>query len=448
MLSCSSMLVTGTGGGLAAVATAVQMARQRWRASQQVWCPSKERGRRGTILVRRAELLTVEEARTLVDLCRAGKLYEIERWIASGRSIRTPASVKKGPLRIAIDLGFHSLVELLVRAESCQEAKDEALSDAVSKRRLDIVQLLVTHGAQVKTVPLVNVLLAWDPAIIRFFLENGADVVTGSPFAVAFGEKVRTVLRPYVEHKKAHPELATNLQEQADRALRHFSHAGDLKWISLMMWARANPRTRGPTLDDRYENDPECHTTALQEACYAGNLEVLTKLKPDPNRDDLSELLGCAAVSRSKDLIHYLLGLGANPNAKTNGGSSALDRCLWHLGFDDIDAFRNKRLASRYAVQGTLECIRELVERGAVWRPEDRSEMNSVRQTLYKCEPAVTVDVVKLLAQHRACPEDTLEQLLAPPRMREHLSRLGMKLYAGPGTKIRKPSSDSRWHPT
>jgi hypothetical protein len=53
-----------------------------------------------------SETLTLEEAKTLIALCRAGKLYEIERWIASGKSIRTPAKVK-APLQVAIDVGFH-----------------------------------------------------------------------------------------------------------------------------------------------------------------------------------------------------------------------------------------------------------------------------------------------------------------------------------------------------
>jgi hypothetical protein len=30
--------------------------------------------------------------------------------------------------------------------------------------------------------------------------------------------------------------LQLELQEQADRALRHFAGEGDMKWISLMMW--------------------------------------------------------------------------------------------------------------------------------------------------------------------------------------------------------------------
>jgi ankyrin repeat protein len=374
-----------------------------------------------------SETLTSEDAKSLLHLCRAGRLYEIEKWIASGKSIQTPAEVRKTPLHVAIDSGFHSLVELLARHESRQEAKNQALSFAVSEKRLDFVELLVAHGAQPRAIPLADVLLNWEPAMIRFFLENGADVVTGAPFAVAFREKIRTALRPFVEYKKAHPELAPQLQEQADRVLRHFCYEADLKWVNLLLWAGANPRSRGPDLDDRWADDPECHTTALKEACSKGNLDVLKKLKIDPHTDDLSELLSSAALT-SKETIEYLLSLGAKPNDKPNGGSSALDRCLWRLGWGSHDSFFNKRLSTKYDVSGTSECIRVLVEHGAHWNPEDKTELNSVRKALYQCEPVVVVDLMKLLARNKACPEETLEQLLDAPRMREHLSSLGMRL--------------------
>jgi hypothetical protein len=57
--------------------------------------------------------------------------------------------------------------------------------------------------------------------------------------------------------------------------------------------------------------------------------------------------------------------------------------------------------------------------------------MNRARQALYECEPAVTVDVVKLLAANKACAEKTLEELLGAPRMRRHLSTLGINVARG-----------------
>ncbi len=372
--------------------------------------------------------LTIEESKALLVLCRAGKLYEIERWIASGKSIATDPSLKKTPLLTAVGTGFHSLVELLARNEPRQEQKDRALAEAVDNKRLDMIEVLVENGARIRAVPLEDVLMTWDRPIMRFFLDRGADVVTGNPFAMVFREKVQFALRPFVDYKKAHPELADALQSQADRALRHFASQGDLKWISLMMWAGANPRSLGPDFDGRFENDPECYTTALQEACSRGSLDALKKLKPDPTRDDLSDLLNSAAFSESKETIDYLLTLGAQPNDKPNGASSALDRCLSHLPWEDRNTFLSKQLASKYALQAGLARIERLLQAGAKWRPSNAYEMNWVRKVLCQCEPAVTVTLMKLVAKYKAAPEELLEELLDTPRMRGHLSTIGMKL--------------------
>jgi hypothetical protein len=121
-------------------------------------------------------------------------------------------------------------VELIAMRESSQSSKNAALATAVSMRRLDLVQLLFGNGADIKSVPLADVLLGWEPKIIRFFLDHGADVVTGSPFAIAFGATVRTALRPFIEYRQAHPEIATELHSQLDCALRHFCGEADLKW--------------------------------------------------------------------------------------------------------------------------------------------------------------------------------------------------------------------------
>jgi hypothetical protein len=180
------------------------------------------------------------------------------------------------------------------------------------------VQLLLAHCAEINGVPFADVLLTWEPTLIRLFLNSGADVVTGFPFSVAFGDKVRTALRPFIECKKTHPEVAAQLQEQIDRVLRYFCHVGDLKWVSLLMWAGADPRTKGPRL---YERDgSEGYGTAMEAAALGDSFDVLKRLKPNPKADDLGDLLVCASIGGNADIIGYLLKLGANPNCKANGG--------------------------------------------------------------------------------------------------------------------------------
>jgi hypothetical protein len=212
------------------------------------------------------------------------------------------------------------------------------------------------------------------------------------------------------------------LREQADSALRHFCYKGDLKWVSLMLWAGADPRSLGPTLEKEYTDDPECFTTALKEACYSGNVEVLKKLKPDAVRDNLAELLNCAAVSGHMEAIRYLLEVGAKPNDKPNGGSSALDTCLWQLNFGSSFPYHSKRLRSKYEVSKGLEPARELVGHGAIWNPAERDGINSLRRALYGCEAEVTIELLQLFVRHNVCTKERVFELLHTPRMKEHLA--------------------------
>jgi len=305
----------------------------------------------------------------------------------------------------------------------------------VSARRLDLVELLLANGADIKSIPLADVLLAWEPQMMRFFLDHGADSLAGRPFAVAFGEKIRTALRPFVEYKRAHPELGVQLQEQLDCALRYFCSKGDLKWVSLLMWAGGDPRSRGPCLYEEYTEDPECYTSGLEEACRSENPDVLRRLKPDPSRDNFSELLHHAAFWPRKATLEYLLEIGANPNDKANGGSSALDAAMRDLSFVGFNPYRSKALKSKYEVSKTLDCVRGLLAHGAIWNPDEGYGLNSLRRSLVECEPAVTIELLRLFRQHNACPAERVHKLLGTPRMKEHLKpetnallRLGIHL--------------------
>ncbi len=91
---------------------------------------------------------TYEEIKPLIDLCKAGKLLYVQEWIASGKPVNPPPSVsgykRKSPLKVAIDLGFHSLVQVLLEGGAdINEPRYWPLDDALYKRRLDLVKLLV-----------------------------------------------------------------------------------------------------------------------------------------------------------------------------------------------------------------------------------------------------------------------------------------------------------------
>ncbi len=385
-----------------------------------------------------------DDSKRLLQLCKTGRLYDIEEWVRSGKSLKVPDGSRKTPLSVALRAGFHSLLELLLRHESSQQSKNAVLEEAVQMRRPDLVELAVKYGAEPASIPFGDVLLSWDRTNALFFLEGGADVITEAPFARAFHARVRTALGCYLECKRRRPELVTQLQEQVDIALRQFCREGNLKWVSLLMWAGGGPRSKGPSLE--YLDDPEMSTTALDEACTWGHLDVLKKLQPDPNRDDLSSLLCAASLFARTEIMAYLLSLGADPNDQAGGGSRALDGCIGHLRWEDVDApfygGRNRQTPA-YMVSRSREAIRLLVEHEAIWRPEEH--LNSYRRTLCQIEPTVTVEIVGLLLKHGACADAVLHDLLRTRRMQEHLAscerrlaRVGLTLDGQRRAEVRK----------
>lgn len=403
------------------------------------------------------QTLPLEDAKRLIKLCQTGRLYDVERWIGSGKSTKTPPELRTSPLRVALDTEFHSLIELLLRHEVNQRVKNEVLAQAVDMRRLDFVELAVEYGADTASLPLIDVLLSWDRGIMSLFLKRGADPIGGHPFAHAFQKRIRTALGCYLDCKRAHPELSAHLQEQADIALRQFSRDGNLKWVSLLMWAGANPRSRGPTLEDLEYIDEadgeDMSTTALEEACTFGHLEILERLvKPDPSLDgrQLRDLLSAASTFANGDIITYLLSRGAKPNDRADGGSTALNACIRNLGWEDIGVVLYGRLTPSHKVSKTRGALCLLLEHGAVWKPGE--SLKEIRRALYRLQPAVIVELVGLLLKHHACDEGTTHDLLRTPRMRKHmkgcedeLSRLGLTVDGRrrPQSHEVKPSSTS-----
>jgi hypothetical protein len=196
-----------------------------------------------------------------------------------------------------------------------------------------------------------------------------------------------------------------------------------------MMWVGANPRTSGIRLydDEEWANDPDYYTTALDEAVHCKDVQILKRLKPDPNIDEMNALLADAAGWANAEVVRYLLELGAKPNDKPNGGSAAVDRgllSLWNGSFRHRISFTYGRSqkASKYEVSDTRETLHLLFESGALWKPDNTHELQSVRRYLYECEPDVTLELVQQLTKHNACSRDTLHELLRTPAMKKHLS--------------------------
>ena len=149
------------------------------------------------------------------------------------------------------------------------------------------------------------------------------------------------------------------------------------------------------------------------------------EVAPDPTRDDPGALLEKATFFARGTRWPTCFTLGANPNNKANGGSAALEACIRHLGWENIDSVLHRHgknyQTPSYTVLRTRDAIRLLVEHGALWKPEAPS-LNDARRILYKIEPQVTVELAGLLVKHQACDHSVLHDFLRPPRMQQHLT--------------------------
>jgi hypothetical protein len=101
-------------------------------------------------------------------------------------------------------------------------------------------------------------------------------------------------------------------------------------------------------------------------------------------------MLERAAERANSGALEHLLALGANPNDKPDGGSSALDACLRILGFEELDRVEHGDFAiyedSPQKPSSGRSGIRVLLRHGAVWTP-DLSKLNATRRILYKLDP-------------------------------------------------------------
>lgn len=126
-----------------------------------------------------------EEIAPLVDLCKTGRLFEVQAWIAEGKPVNPPPFQKgtrhKSPLDYAIERGFHSLLQVLLAAGAIQEPEGwrSPMQRVLEARRFDLVQLLIEYGFDPKTVDIDGVFATWDPQIMEYFIDKGADLHHG-----------------------------------------------------------------------------------------------------------------------------------------------------------------------------------------------------------------------------------------------------------------------------
>jgi hypothetical protein len=334
-----------------------------------------------------------------------------------------------------MESGFHSLIQVLLEVGAPpHEGTYDALEHAISLRRPDLAALLIQHGAQVDDVSMRFVIEMWQPEIVDLFLANGASLVRGNPIAWGLIHKIRPTLGLLKRFAPEQPEL----MRQADIALRFHAGDGNAKWVALMLWAGADPWTRGPDrLDDADDEDADEdgeHANAVELAITRGNLEVLRQKKlltaPDVARPETLRILEEACHAPDSQALSLLLERGYSPELLPDHGTAAITSLLhsmsWDFSFPLPGAWSDTR--SPNGIDSTrarerMKMLHMIVARGAKWLPADKRAIGDARRSLLKMAPDYVLEFVWLMREHAAARRRDVQELLRTPSMARLLSK-------------------------
>ena len=354
-----------------------------------------------------------EELFPLLEHCRAGKLKEVDEWIAAGQPLDFPRTGKRprrrSPMEIAIEKGFFALAELLLQGGS--SADEGTLEFAVAHRQTEIVKLLLKRGI---TATGISGYTAFDGGaeVVRLLIDHGFDPTAEFAFYHALCGHVQGNLVLLKEHKSRFPDL----QRQAEMALVHHCQKGSSRAIGLLLWAGVRPDAQVPRGTERY--DAEMTTTALEEAAHAGNLTVLKQLKPERYPDSIREMLGEVWLKPSQEMIDCLLGLGALLNDQPTGGSSLLRSLIGSLSFESRGIFGTANTAQ---IESLFKIIEHMVRLGAKWIPDPEESVRHQRSRLRDIKPDNLVKLFRVLKEGNAASIELLDDILDSPSFKRHL---------------------------
>jgi hypothetical protein len=276
---------------------------------------------------------------------------------------------------------------------------------------------------------------------MEYFIDRGADVETGRPLAHALSTRIRTALRVL----KRYRDRFASFPEQANVALRHHCIEGNMKWISLMLWAGADPNAPGPSHCDEELDANYGSYSALAFAALHRHYDVfaLKQVRLDTKHPSMRVVAEWACNGEGLDLLKRLLEDGLEVNDQPNGGSSLLQYALtkfdWEARFSR-SPWESERGIDTHKTRELMEIVHLLAEHGARWEPTERYQLNAVRRSLLGVKPEYTVEFVGIMTHRQLCTRDSLEALLRPNSMKVHVERYSeriQKLMAQLPTAVR-----------
>ena len=351
--------------------------------------------------------------------CKFGRLFDAQRLLDEVGTARLRKTRKWTPLFTAVDRGFHSLVELLLRYDHAQWDLEKAYEGTRRRRRADLAALILSSPWWSAPIDPVEVLATGDLDLARKLHEAGIDFTTGD-----------TILQGAMRNAKGTLDIVAHLgirsgtvENQLYSAMVTHAARGNVASVIRFLRAGFDPHKAGPYLDERGRLSDEESTVSI--AMFSGKPGFFASLKPSPHKDDAVDLIGRAVFLGDDKMLTVLLEAGFTLNCKANGGSPALDELLCgrtmmhHVPYPEFGCRHEPPRYSRVEADAFLQTIESFLLKGARWTPDqDRNEVRMVRDTLLALGDNHVARLFKLLDEHGAAKREYLKTLFAAERMK------------------------------
>lgn len=336
-----------------------------------------------------------EDLQQLFGIIRSGRLFALQKWLADSKRLRDPNNndYRTDVLRVALETGFHSVVEVLLNAGGWSDSElTEGAELALEYRRRDLADLFLSRGAKLDQIRFDTICKTMDLALMEQFLRAGGDPSHDNGFAYALSHiKARPLLRFYRSFRGEFPAL----DDQAALALDRAVQANEVRWTALLAWAGADPFRPVPYNDsDSFPVDPEDSTNAAMHAIYQKNAEILKVLHLKPSPTQAIELLTSAAYNSNVEVFKAFLGVlkAEQLNDSPRGSCSALEqlvrRCAYRSMWSPVRGDEGDA--------ENLKCVEMLLDAGAKWNPEPK-ELKYSRRSILEHNSRYVVQLLRLL---------------------------------------------------
>ena len=277
---------------------------------------------------------------------RKGRLFEAQKMLAKGSPAFLPNTKQQPLLMVAVESGFHSMVQILLEFWNDEETFYRAAERAMEKHRGDIVRLFLDKGLEIDRISFQTVAECYDRDLIIHLFNNWDQYDREDGLA----EIILSRIKYFIGVIKKYAPTLPNYNVQMARALRYFIDMDDIKWVSLCLWMGADPLLPVLAIPIYGESEEdEIPENALTDIIRSCSLEMYKAAQIKKYKNELlkMELNLFAFRSESYLAFKYLLGLGLPINDKKDGTSSILTAMLlkyMNVQYPASDRYTNEEL--------------------------------------------------------------------------------------------------------